>query len=89
VKNLIDNQYPTYAHLPIKSVKLQGHDNRSFRIGKNLLIKLPIEKKYENAVFKENTWLPLIKPFISFRIPNLIHIGKPTLQYPLHFAIYE
>ena len=32
-KKLIEEQFPDFAHLTISPVKIQGHDNRTFRLG--------------------------------------------------------
>ncbi|MGL5741961.1 MAG: GNAT family N-acetyltransferase [Legionella sp.] len=40
-RKLIAEQFPEYAHLPITSVEEQGHDNRTYRLGKDLLIRMP------------------------------------------------
>jgi aminoglycoside phosphotransferase (APT) family kinase protein len=38
---LIAEQFPKWSHLPIKPVELSGHDNRTFRLGNKMLIRLP------------------------------------------------
>jgi aminoglycoside phosphotransferase (APT) family kinase protein len=35
---LIAEQFPEYAHLSITSVEKQGHDNRTYRLGSDMLI---------------------------------------------------
>src|SRR5262245_47039763 len=32
-RRLVDSQFPRWAHLPITPVELNGHDNRTFRLG--------------------------------------------------------
>ncbi len=41
VSNLISEQFPQYADLPIKAVEFSGIDNRTFRLGNEMLIRLP------------------------------------------------
>lgn len=38
---LITSQFPEYSHLPITSVEKQGHDNRTYRLGYDMLIRIP------------------------------------------------
>ena len=40
-RELIAEQFPEYAHLPITSVEKQGHDNRTYRLGSDMLIRMP------------------------------------------------
>src|SRR3989339_1132397 len=71
------------------SVKTKGHDNRTFRLGNNLLLRLPSAACYASNVIKEQTWLPQLAEHISIPISKPIALGKPTKYYPFHWAIYE
>lgn len=48
VQNLIMTQFPQWSTLTIKPVELSGWDNRTFRLGEEMLIRLPSTE----AVFK-------------------------------------
>lgn len=86
---LIANQFPQYAHLPITSVKKQGHDHRTFRLGDNMLIRMPTEQSYALKIPKEQKLLPLLKPYLPIAIPEPINMGSPSSDYPFHFSIYK
>ena len=43
---LIIEQFPEFADLAVKSVEKQGHDNRTYRLGSDLLIRMPTEESY-------------------------------------------
>ena len=47
---LIAEQFPQWAHLPIRSVELSGNDNRTFRLGEEMSIRLPSAEGYEAQV---------------------------------------
>jgi len=89
VQKLIATQFPYYAHLSITPVFNQGHDNRSFRLGTQLLIRLPSNAAYSNQVLKEQQWLPLLAPHLPLPIPTPIALGSPTNDYPYHWSIYK
>ena len=89
VKNLIESGFPKYSNLSITPVKQQGHDNRTFHLGNEMLIRVPSSKRYAKKVSKEQEWLPKISPNVSFKIPKPIHIGKPSKDYPYNWSIYE
>lgn len=40
-RKLIAEQFPEYASLQIKDVKKQWHDNRTYRLGEHMLIRMP------------------------------------------------
>lgn len=47
----------------------QGIDNRSFRLGDDLLRRLPAGDWYAHQVAKEQTWLPRLAPCCHFLSP--------------------
>jgi aminoglycoside phosphotransferase (APT) family kinase protein len=86
---LIAEQFPQYAHLPVTSVEQQGHDNRTYRLGSDLLIRMPRAESYALKVPKEQNILPKLAPYLSVNIPVPIEMGKPSLLYPYPFSIYK
>jgi len=86
---LIANQFPEYAHLPIVPVQAQGHDNYTFRLGQQLLMRMPSAAVYALKVPIEQAVLPCLRPFISVAIPEPVKMGEPCLDYPFHFSIYK
>jgi len=89
VQKLITTQFPHYANLSITPVHIQGHDNRSYRLGPHLLIRLPSSAAYRAQVLKEQTWLPVLAPKLPVPIPTPIAMGSPTADYPFSWSIYQ
>ncbi len=88
-RKLIAQQFPEYAHLPITSVKKQGHDNRTYRLGDHMLIRMPTAESYALKVSKEQELLPKLLPHLSIHIPVPIKMGIPSKDYPYPFSIYK
>lgn len=88
-RKLIAKQFPSYAHLPITSVKKQGHDNRTYRLGDKMLIRMPTNADYALKVSKEQELLPKLAPYLSVNIPVPIKMGIPSKDYPYPFSIYK
>ena len=86
---LIVDQFPEYAHLPITSVEVQGHDNRTYRLGNDLLIRMPSAEAYALKVPKKQEFLPKIAPYLTVNIPVPIKMGAPSKDYPYPFSIYK
>lgn len=86
---LISDQFPEYAHLPVASVEKQGHDNRTYHLGNDLLIRMPTAESYALKVPKEQKLLPQLAPYLSVKIPVPIKMGSPSKYYPYHFSIYR
>jgi aminoglycoside phosphotransferase (APT) family kinase protein len=88
-RKLIEEQFPEYAHLPITSVEKQGHDNRTYRVGDHMLIRMPTAADYALKVPKEQELLPQLAKRLSVSIPAPIKMGKPSTDYPYPFSIYK
>ncbi len=88
-RKLITDQFPEFAHLDIQPVKIQGHDNRTFRLGSDMLVRMPTAESYALKVPKEQELLPLLKPHITVAIPVPLKMGQPSDEYPFLFSIYK
>lgn len=89
MQNLISEQFPQWAYLPIRPVELGGWDNRTFHLGSEMLIRLPSAECYAAKVQIEQKWLPILAQHLSFQIPKPIAMGKPSKNYPWHWSIYK
>ena len=84
VEKLITEQFFEYSHLPISQVFPGGNDNRTFRLGDNLSIRIPSNESYVSQVEKEAKWLPYLASKLSLPITIPIKLGKPSklLDHP-------
>ena len=89
VIRLISEQFPQWSHLKIKPVEFDGHDNRTFCFGDEMLIRLPSAKCYASKVQIEQKWLPILAPHVSLQIPKPIAVGRPSEGYPWNWSIYK
>lgn len=89
VRKLIAEQFSEFAHLNIQPVKIQGHDNRTFRLGPDMLVRMPTEESYALKVSKEQALLPQLKPHLSVPIPIPLKMGNPSKDFPFPFSIYK
>jgi aminoglycoside phosphotransferase (APT) family kinase protein len=87
VRRLIAEQFPQWAGLPVTPVKIDGWDNRTYRLGSELTARLPTHETYTAAVHKEHKWLPLLAPSLPVAIPEAVAKGEPGAGYPYHWAI--
>lgn len=88
VQQLIGQQFPEWAGLELKPVLSAGTDHALYRLGNEMVARLPkIGWAVEN-VDKEYLWLPKIAPFLPTSIPIPIAKGQPTNAYPYPWSIY-
>ncbi len=89
VRRLIEAQFPQYAALPLEAVQPGGWDNRTFRLGQELSVRLPSAARYAPQVEKEHRWLPRLASTLPLPIPIPLAVGKPAEGYPWHWSIYR
>ncbi len=87
VTELIADQFPKWAGLPVTPVSPQGWDNRTFRIGDDLSARLPSAAGYAPQVLKEARWLPHLAAYLPVRIPEPVALGHPTPSYPFAWSV--
>ena len=87
VERLIAAQFPQWAELPIAPVAESGWDNRTFRLGAELTIRLPSGDWYARQVDKEQRWLPVLAPQLPLSIPTPVAKGVPGEGYPYSWSV--
>lgn len=88
VTRLVTSQFPQWADLPITPVEFDGRDNRTFRLGVDMLVRLPSAAAYAAQVEKEHRWLPVLAPRLPLEIPVPLAMGGPAHGYPWKWSVY-
>ncbi|MBM7773265.1 aminoglycoside phosphotransferase (APT) family kinase protein [Actinokineospora baliensis] len=89
VERLVADQFPRWASLPITPVARGGWDNRTFRLGDTMVLRLPSAREYALAVDKEHQWLPVLAQSLPLPIPVPLAKGEPGVGYPFSWSVYE
>lgn len=87
VERLVGSQFPHLRHLRVSPVQKQGWDNRTFRLGGDLAVRLPSNASYAAAVEKEARALTLLAGHQTVKVPEVVAIGEPSEDYPLPWSI--
>jgi aminoglycoside phosphotransferase (APT) family kinase protein len=87
VRDLIRGQFPQWSELPVVAVPRQGWDNRTFRLGDQLSVRLPSAEGYVAGVEKEDRWLPLVARHLPLPVPTPVATGKPANGYPFPWSV--
>jgi aminoglycoside phosphotransferase (APT) family kinase protein len=88
-RRLVATQFPQWADLPIRPVELSGWDNRTFRLGDAMTVRLPTGPWYAQQVEKEQRWLPRLAPQLPLPIPTPVAHGEPGEGYPYAWSVYR
>ena len=89
VYRLIATQFPQWKNLSVRSVALSGWDNRTFHLGRHMLVRMPSAAEYAAQVEKEHQWLPRLAPLLSWAIPEPLAMGEPGRRVSLEIVIYR
>ncbi|WP_433531051.1 aminoglycoside phosphotransferase family protein [Micromonospora sp. CA-263727] len=87
VKRLIATQFPQWSDLPVTPVEVDGWDNRTYRLGEEMTVRLPTAPGYAPAVAKENEWLPRLAPELPVAVPPILGLGEPGAGYPFPWSV--
>jgi aminoglycoside phosphotransferase (APT) family kinase protein len=87
VKRLIAAQFPQWSNLAVTPVEVDGWDNRTYRLGDDMSVRLPTAAGYVPAVAKENYWLPRLAPSLPAVVPAVLAEGVPGEGYPFPWSV--
>ena len=89
VRRLIVAQFPQWADLPIRHVDSAGTDNTLFRLGSDMVIRLPRIAWAMPQVAKEQRWLPVLAPQLTATIATPLALGEPAFGYPWQWSVHR
>jgi aminoglycoside phosphotransferase (APT) family kinase protein len=87
VERLISVQFPQWTGLPVTPVEREGRDNRTYRLGDDMAVRLPTAADYAPAVRKEGRWLPWLAPGLPVAVPTVLAVGAPGFGYPYPWSV--
>jgi aminoglycoside phosphotransferase (APT) family kinase protein len=80
---------PELARLSLTLVEPWGTDNAVWRLGDELVVRLPRIDGAQGQVDKEATLLPLIAPHLSVAVPVPVAVGEPAFGYPYRWGVHR
>ena len=89
VVRLLNTQFPQWANLPIEPAPSAGTGNALYRLGDDMVVRLPRIPSAVGQVDKEQKWLPILAPLLPLNIPVPLAKGKPSDGYPWHWSVYQ
>ena len=89
VRNLLAVQFPQWSELPIEPVLPRGTDNALYRLGKEMVVRLPRRDRDCVTLEKERTWLPRLAPVVPLAVPVPLAEGLPAEGYPFEWSVYR
>ncbi|GAA2285784.1 hypothetical protein GCM10009853_045980 [Glycomyces scopariae] len=81
VRSLLADQHPDLAGLELRPVD-GGWDNRMWRLGDGLALRLPRTERAPLLLEQEHRWLPGLAAALPLPVPVPVRRGAPTARFP-------
>ena len=86
VRSLLAEQHPDLADRPLVELDA-GWDNFLWRLGDDLVVRLPRRALAAPLAVNEQRWLPELAPRLSLPVPVPLRVGRPSQDYPWAWSI--
>jgi aminoglycoside phosphotransferase (APT) family kinase protein len=85
---LVAGQFPQWAGMPVRPVKAQGTWRVNYRLGDDLVIRLPrVPGTGGLGSILEDGVLAKLAPLLPAEIPELVGLGQPAARYPSNWGV--
>lgn len=87
VGRLIADQLPDYTGMALRRLGSSGSSNSLFRLGDELLVRVPRQPGGSATILKEARWQPYLADALPARVPEIVAVGEPAHGYPEHWSV--
>jgi aminoglycoside phosphotransferase (APT) family kinase protein len=89
VQRLIAGQFPQWAGLAVERFASGGTVNAMYRLGDEMVMRLPLVQGGADDVALEQEWLPRLAPRLPVPVPEVLGGGAPAAGYPWPWSVYR
>ncbi|WP_184921165.1 aminoglycoside phosphotransferase family protein [Kitasatospora gansuensis] len=89
VRRLVAGQFPQWAGLAVERWPSGGTVNAMYRLGEELVVRLPLVRGGAGDVSMEQAWLPRLGAQLPTGIPEVLGVGVPAERYPWPWSVYR
>jgi aminoglycoside phosphotransferase (APT) family kinase protein len=89
VRRLIAGQFPQWAGLAVQRWPSGGTVNAMYRLGDDMVVRLPLVQGGAGDVLMEREWLPRLAPRLPACIPEVLGAGEPAQGYQWPWSVYR
>ncbi|MGW3041672.1 aminoglycoside phosphotransferase family protein [Kitasatospora sp. NPDC001159] len=87
VRRMVAAQFPQWASLPVESVDSAGTSNAMYRLGADLVVRIPRIPGAAEDIEKEHTWLGRLAPELPVAVPVPVGLGDPVDGCPWPWSV--
>ncbi|MFF5445879.1 aminoglycoside phosphotransferase family protein [Streptomyces sp. NPDC012888] len=89
VRRLVAGRFPRWAGLPVRRFPSGGTVNAVFRLGGEMLVRLPLSAGGAEDLVREREWLPRLAPRLGTPVPEVLGTGDPAEGFPFAWSVYR
>ncbi|RCG20434.1 phosphotransferase [Streptomyces reniochalinae] len=89
VRRLLARRFPQWAGQAVERVPSGGTVNAMYRLGHDMVVRLPLTEGGAADVVLEREWLPRLAPLLPVAVPEVRGAGKPAEGYPWPWSVYR
>ena len=86
VRALLDEQHGDLSAFALADIG-EGWDNRMFRLGEDLAVRIPRRAAAAALIEQEQRWLPHLSARLPLPIPAPVRIGRPGCGFPWAWSV--
>lgn len=86
VRELLREQHPDLAGRRLARVDA-GWDNAVFRLGDDLVVRVPRREPAALLILHEQRWLPELAPRLPLPVPEPVRVGRPGATHPWAWSV--
>lgn len=87
VERLLEDQFPQWTDRPVRRLASSGTDNAMFRLGDDLVVRMPRIHWASGGVDHEAVWLPQVDGRLPVSVPRVLAVGTPAAGYPWTWSV--
>ncbi len=86
VRSLLGSQHPDLVDLELRPLD-RGWDNTNWRLGDELVVRIPHREVAADLIRHEQRWLPVLAPLLPLPIPAPVRCGEPSAEFAWPWSI--
>ncbi|OAR27642.1 phosphotransferase [Streptomyces sp. ERV7] len=89
VRRLVAGQFPQWAGLPVARFASGGTVNAMYRLGGDMVVRLPLVRGGAEDLSLEREWLPRLASLLPTPVPEVLGAGEPAEGFPWEWSVYR
>lgn len=86
VRRMVTGAFPHWARLPLVPVASAGTDHLLWRLGADMVVRIPANRDAAGRVAEQAAWLERFRE-LPLEVPRVLGLGPPDAECPWHWSV--